>query len=208
MATEQLVAALGPDLRVLLGRLSGAAARLVQKNSPGPGEGGDEAPEASAALAREVTGSTQAVAGKVLEQQLLLAHDWIADTVLSFEFPVSLPGEERRALLRFGRDKEAGGGEEAAQEACHISLQLDSEELGAVNASATWRGGTCQVTVFVEREATRDSLNAHRDSLRAGLGSVFTTLDIEVAVDAARAGRAPSPPRKLPPSGSIVSIRT
>jgi hypothetical protein len=183
MTTEQLVAALGPDLRVLLGRLSGAAARLVQKNAPGAVEGEDPGPEASAALAREVSGSTQAVAGKVLEQQLLLAHDWIADTVLSFEFPVTLPGEERRALLRFGRDREAGGGEEAAQEAYRISLQLDSDELGAVNASAAWRGGACQVTVFVEREATRASLNAHRDSLRAGLGSVFTTLNIEVALD-------------------------
>ncbi len=202
---RQIALALPDELRVLLARLARAP------HGPGPGilaTADSTPPELAGAPAALETSPRHAVAEQVLAQQLQLAREWLADSVAVFELPLRVRDEETRVLVRFHRDAPAAGAE-PADRPCTVSLQVDCDALGAVHADVRWQGRACHAAFFAERAEAVSTLEAQLDTLREGLGAVFSTLTFEVSLDAGRCRRAapPSPP-PVPEPGSIVSVRT
>jgi hypothetical protein len=205
--STQLLRHVGPDVRIVLGRLleRGVAERpsALAADATGRAPGAmDEAAPAAQALAQ-----ADGVAGRILAQQLELAYRWMTEGVLAFDVAVRLPGEETRASVQFQRERE-GSAAEARSGACSISVHVDSTALGAIEATARWQGPSCHAVCYVSTDGARAALVGQAASFQSALAAVFPNTSVEVVLDPARAARRPSgfPPDPLP-GGSVVSVR-
>lgn len=203
---DQVLATLQTDLKTLLGRLARDAAA-------GPKTGGtldQELARGAASMdtaARTLVDQQSAFANQFLARQADFALRWLADGTVRFDLPVRLPGGDARVAIRLRRDRDADA-EPGQPPAFSITLRLDQEALGAIEARARWWGSTVQAVFHVARDATRDLLRSELDSLTERLSAVFTNVTADVRVDAT-ALRDDAGPEPLPelPGGSIVNVR-
>jgi hypothetical protein len=204
---EQALTILQSDAKTLLARLASAASSSAQL----PGEvaqqilqSGDRAP--LVALPALAEGLRMAADG-LLAQQLETAYRWVNDGSLTFGIPLRLPDGQQTVLVQFRRNPDSAAPAGTAG-GLGVSIHVDSPVFGPVHATARWRGQSVQAAFFVEREAARAALEGQVERLRAGLGSSFTSVSVDVSVDPARAGvpQPPADPQTLP-GGSIVSVR-
>jgi len=203
---REVLQALGPDVRVLLGRLLREPARIALAGEQAAVGDGQEATPAASVAGRATT-QAGAVAERILGQQLELAYRWMADGVLTFDVTVRLPGEETRATVQFQQEREAAGSGARAG-ASSVSVHVDSSTLGPIEATARWQDASCQAVCYVSTEAALAALRGESPSLHGGLSAVFPRASVDVVLDPSRAARRPSgfPPGPLP-GGSVVSVR-
>ena len=203
---EQVLTTLQADVKTLLGRLARDAAGW-----PNTDETLDQELSRGAAsldtAARTLVDQQSVLANQLLGRQADFALRWLADGTVRFDLPVRLPAGDARVAIRLRRDRDADA-EPGQPPSFSITLRLDQEALGAIEARARWWGSTVQAVFHVARDTTRDLLRSELDSLTEGLGAVFTNVTADVRVDETplRDEAGPEPLPELP-GGSIVNVR-
>jgi hypothetical protein len=201
---QRAVADIGPDLRMLIARLQRAgqppsSAEAINALEPPPAD--------TAAAAASPRSAADAVSERLLAEQLRVAREWLETGAIVFEIPIRLGNRDAGAAVRFRRERTSAGVEPGGGP-CTLALQVDSEALGAVQATVRWQGRSCHAAFFVERPEAVTVLEGHLYSLREGLGNVFSKVTLDVALDPVRARRSPPEPPQPPGPGSVVSVRT
>ena len=203
---DQVLSTLQTDLKSLLGRLAREGGGRPGSDAALDPDGARGAASMETA-ARTLVDQQSAFAGQLLTRQADFALRWLADGTIRFDLPVRLPTGDARVAIRLRRDRDAES-DPGQPAAFSVTLRLDQEELGAVEARARWSGASVQAVFHVARDSTRDVLRAELDSLNQRLGEVFTTVTTYVRV-AALPRRGDDGPEPLPdlPGGSIVNVR-
>jgi hypothetical protein len=203
---DQVLTALQADLKAILGRLARDAAGWPKTD----GAIDQELARGAASMdtaARTLVDQQSVLANQLLGRQADFALRWLADGTVRFDLPVRLPAGDARVAIRLRRDRDADV-EPGQPPAFSITLRLDQEALGAIEARARWWGSTVQAVFHVASDTTRDLLRSELDSLTERLGAVFTNVTADVRVDATplRDEAGPEPLLELP-GGSIVNVR-
>lgn len=197
LSDSELLAMLRFDLKTLLGHLARRTEDRRGVFTPPPAEAGP--------------GPGATVAGRLQSNQLALAAHWLADGSLVFEFPAALPGGtvNVRVRLRPGERGQTGRGSDAGAPAPRsLVVRIEGETTGTIEARAQWDADSVRTVFTVDRDATRELLEADLSAFTASMREVFPQASADVRVDARhlrQAAAADGPPDL--PARAIVDVR-